>query len=70
MFMKAKEVLIRKFAFSKLPVHLAESFDLFSRVPYKKVMEKVVSEDLMTQAAMKAFGSYKVNFQIRQMIWS
>lgn len=24
----------------------------------------------MTQAAMKASGSYKVNFQIRQMIWS
>lgn len=43
MFMKAKEVLVRKSAVPKLPVNLAESFDISSGVAYKKVIEKAVS---------------------------
>lgn len=66
--MKAKEALVHKSAFPKLSINLAEPIDLFSGVAHKKVMEKVVSQALMTQAIMKTSRSDKINFWILQMI--
>lgn len=66
--MKTKEALVYKLAFPKLPVRLTELPVIFLRMAYIKVIKKVVSQTLMTQAAMKAFRSNKMNFRILQMI--
>ena len=66
--MKAKEALVHKSAFPKPPTNLAERPSLFSGIAHMKVTEKAVSQALMTQAAIKAPGLDKINFQILQMI--
>ncbi len=65
---KAKEALVRKSAFPKLPANLTELPILSSGTAHIKVTPEAVSQALMTQAAMKAPGPDKINFRILQMI--
>lgn len=66
--MKAKEALVCKSAFPKLSTNLAELPGLFSEIAHMNITEKVVTQTLMTQAAMKAPRPDKINFRILQMI--
>ena len=66
--MKAKEALVRKSAFAKPLIGLAEPPVISPGMAHIKVTEEAVSQGLMTQAAMKAPGPNKINFQILQMI--
>ena len=68
--MKAKEALVRRSAFPKLPPNPVEPLVSPYGLLHTKVTEKVVAQALMTQAATKAPGPDKINFQILRMIWS
>ena len=67
--MKAKEALVRKSAFPKPPANFVEPPVISSGVAHTKINEEVIAQALMTQAATKAPGPDKINFQILQMIW-
>ena len=66
--MKAKKALIQKLAFSKPFTNLIKSPVPFFGLAYTKITEKVVAQALITQAAIKAPGLDKINFQILQII--
>lgn len=66
--MKVKETLVRKPTFLKPARSFAEPQVLFLGIVHLKVIKKVVSEALMTQATMKVFGPDKIYFQILQII--
>ena len=67
--MKAKEALVRRSAFPKPPTNLVEPPVTSFGSAHTKISEEVVGQALMTQAATKASGPDKINFQILQMIW-
>ena len=67
--MKAKEALVRKSAFPKPPTNLLELPVTSFGLAHTKITKEVVAQALMTQAATKAPGPDKINFQILQMIW-
>ncbi len=67
-FMKVKEALIWRLAFSKPPPNLVESFVSPCGLLHRKITKKVVAQALITQAATKASSLDKINFQILQMI--
>lgn len=68
-FMKVKEALVRKSAFPRPPPNLLESPAMPLGLAHTKVTEETVAQALLTQAATKAPGPDKINFQILQMIW-
>ena len=68
--MKAKEALVRRSAFPKPPTNLIEPPVTSFGLAHTKITEEVIAQALMTQAATKAPGPDKINFQILQMIWS
>lgn len=68
LFMKTKKTLIQKLAFSKPFTNLIESPVSSFGLAYTKITEKMVAQALITQAAIKAPGSDKINFQILQII--
>ena len=67
---KAKEALVRKSAFLKPPTNLVELPVISLGLAYTKIIEEVVAQALVTQAATKALGPNKINFQVLQMIWN
>ena len=67
--MKAKEALVRRSAFPKPPPNPIEPPISPYGLLHTKISEEVVAQALMTQAATKAPGPDKINFQILQMIW-
>lgn len=48
MFIKAKEVLIRKLTFSQLPVSLVQELSIYSRIAHKRITIKSKKSDLIT----------------------
>ena len=68
--MKAKEVLVQKSAFPKPPTNLIELPVISLGLAHTKITEEVVAQALVTQAATKAPGPNKINFQVLQMIWN
>ena len=69
-FMKAKEALVRKSAFPKPPPNFFETPTIPLKLAHTKITEEIVGQALLTQAATKAPGPDKINFQVLQMIWS
>ena len=67
---KAKEALVRRSVFPKPPPSLLDSLVISSGLAHTKVTEQIVAQALTTQAATKAPGLDKINFQILQMVWS
>ncbi len=67
--MRAKKALVWRSAFSKPPTNLFEPPVISFGSAHTKINEEVVGQALMTQAATKAPGPDKINFQILQMIW-
>ena len=67
--MKAKEAMVRRSAFPKPPTHLIKPPVLSFGLAHANITEEMVAQALMTQAATKAPGPDKINFQILQMIW-
>ncbi len=59
---KAKEVLVRKSAFPKLPTNLVEPPITSFGLAHTKITKEVVVQALMTQAGTKAPGPEKINF--------
>ena len=68
--MKAKEALVRKSAFPRPPPNFLETPAIPLGLAHTKITEKTVGQALLTQAATKAPGPDKINFQVLQMIWS
>ena len=68
--MKAKEALVRRSAFPKPPPNLLEPPVTPRASAHTKITEETVARALTTQAATKAPGPARINFQIRQMAWS
>ena len=68
--MKAKEALVRKSSFPKLLTNFIELLVISCGLAPTKIIEKVVAQALVTQAATKAPGLNKINFQVLQMIWN
>ncbi len=68
--MKAKEALVRKSLFLKLPTSLVDPLVTFFGLAHIKITKKLVAQVLMTQAATKAPTQDKINFQILQILWS
>ena len=68
--MKAKEALVRRSEFPKPPSSLVEPPVISSEFAYTKITKDLVVEALITQAATKAPGPDKINFQVLYMIWS
>lgn len=64
MSMKVKEVLVRKFAFPKLPTSKNMKPVITFGIAYKKMTEKVIEKTLMTQSTSKAPRLDKFNFCI------
>ena len=62
------ETLVKRLVFPKLRSNLVEFFVSPYGFLYIKVIEEVIIQTLMTQAATKTFGSDKINFQILWMI--
>ncbi len=79
-FMKAKEALVRRSAFSKPPPNLVEPPVTPCGLAHANITEETVAQALMTQAATKAptpdkiktnkNNKQKINFLILEMIWS
>ncbi len=68
--MQAKEALVRKSAFSRPPPNFLKPPAIRLGLAYIKITEETVGQALLTQAATKAPGSDKINFQVLQMIWN
>lgn len=66
--MKAKETLVQKSVFLKPPTNFVEPLIIFFEVAHTKINKEVVAQILISQAAIKAPGLDKINFQILQMI--
>lgn len=67
--MKAKEALVRKFAFPKSPVSGSVEPVVIPGIAHKKVTEKVIKKALMTQSTLKTPGPDKFNFRLLRMVW-
>lgn len=67
-FIKAKEALVRKSAFPKPLPNPIEPLVTPNGSFHTRITEEVVAQALMTQAATKASGPDKINFQILHMI--
>ena len=67
-FMKAKEALVQRSAFSKLSISFIQTPVTSSRLAYTKITKAIVAQVLVTQVGTKALGPDKINFQILQMI--
>ena len=67
--MKAKEALVRRLVFPKLPTSLVQTPITSFGLAYTKITKAIVAQALMTQAGTKAPGLDKINFQILHMIW-
>lgn len=65
---KAKKTLIQRSIFLKLPINLVKPLVTSFRLAYIKITKKVVAQVLITQAASKALGLNKINFQMLQII--
>lgn len=68
--MRAKEALVQRSVFPKPPINLTTPPVTSFGLAYTKITEEMVAQALMTQAAIKALGPDKINFQILQIIWS
>ena len=68
--MKAKEALVRKSALLRPPPNFLETPAISLGLAHTKITEETVGQALLTQAATKAPGPDKINFQVLQMIWS
>ena len=63
-FMKAKEALVRKSAFSRPPPNFLETPAISLGLAHTKITEEIVGQALLTQEATKVSGPDKINFQV------
>lgn len=68
--MKAKEALVRKSAFPKLPSDFRPDQRIEPGIAHVTITEDIVCKALVNQSATKAPGPNKISFQILRMIWS
>ena len=61
--MKVKETLVQKSAFPKPPINLFKSPVIPSGLAHTKIIKKVITQALITQAVNQAFGPDKIYFK-------
>lgn len=64
MSMRAKEVLVERSTFPKLPIYLIESLVTVPRSAQNKMNKELVGWRLVTQMAIKVPGQDKINSHI------
>ena len=67
--MKAKETLICKLVFSKLPASHNQEPSMTTETAHLKITEEKIAYALMSQYTTKAPSLDKINFQIIRMLW-
>lgn len=66
--MKAKEALVKKSAFPKLPASNNIQTSIGFRIAYNQVSKKAIKQALMTQSISKAPRPDKFNFGILYLV--